>query len=255
MAPLLDAIVAAVPAPTGARDQPFSLLVTMIAHDNYLGRVATGRVATGSVREGDAVKALPLDESRPPEVHKVRASPRRAACLREACSGATHTCLGMCLLAYARRRCTCASPSSSCDDEAARLAQVTRILKRSGASASAAQPAAATGDIVSIAGLASAAIGDTLCAPDVMERLSPGQIDPPTLSMVFAPNSSPIGRATGNVVTGAKIYERLLAEAATSVSLQVRALHHGRGSASQRQRTQPFVRLGDTVSCHNALLQ
>lgn len=100
--------------------------------------------------------------------------------------------------------------------------QVTRIMKRAGASGTAAQPAANAGDIISLAGIASAAIGDTICAPVVTEPLQPGQIDPPTLSMVFAPNSSPIGRATGNVVTAQKILERLQNEAAQSVSLQVR---------------------------------
>lgn len=123
-----------------------------------------------------------------------------------------------------RAESACTESTTSPQFTAAGSAQVTRILKRSGASASAAQPAAHTGDIVSIAGLSSAAIGDTLCAPEVTERLSPGSIDPPTLSMVFAPNSSPIGRTAGNVVTAARIHDRLVSEAATSVSLQVRLL-------------------------------
>lgn len=48
------------------------------------------------------------------------------------------------------------------------------------------------------------------------------QVDPPTLAMVFAPNSSPIGRNPKNIVTAQKIVERLENEAAISVSLRVR---------------------------------
>jgi GTP-binding protein len=100
--------------------------------------------------------------------------------------------------------------------------QVTRIMKRAGAHASHARPSAPTGDIVSLAGAPGVAIGDTLCAPEATARVEPGAIDPPTLSMVFAPNSSPIGRGVGHVVTAAKIVERLEAEAARSVSLRAR---------------------------------
>ena len=57
---LLDPIVRHVPAPSGNADLPFSMLVTMLEHDNYLGRICTGRVATGSVKEGDTIKLLPV---------------------------------------------------------------------------------------------------------------------------------------------------------------------------------------------------
>ena len=40
-------------------------------------------------------------------------------------------------------------------------------------------------------------------------------------SMVFSPNSSPLAGKEGQHLTAAKISERLQAEAATSVSLQV----------------------------------
>lgn len=63
MEPLLDAIVASVPAPSASPDAPFKMLVTMLEHDNYVGRIATGRVAEGIVREGDAVKLMPVDGS------------------------------------------------------------------------------------------------------------------------------------------------------------------------------------------------
>ena len=36
-----------------------------------------------------------------------------------------------------------------------------------------------------------------------------GQIDPPTLSMVFGPNTSPLAGREGSQLTGSKIGERL----------------------------------------------
>jgi GTP-binding protein len=101
--------------------------------------------------------------------------------------------------------------------------QVTRIVKRQGGFGSQQLSHAHAGDIITITGISNPAIGDTICAPEVSEALQPGQIDPPTLSMVFAPNSSPVGRAPGNEVTAQKLLERLHAEALQSVSLRVRS--------------------------------
>lgn len=102
------------------------------------------------------------------------------------------------------------------------LLQVTKIQKKNGAGGWSVLGEACGGDIVSVAGLTGAGIGDTISAADDAERLSPGPIDPPTLAMVFSPNSSPLGLAPGNVVTSQKIMERLDMEAANSVSLRVR---------------------------------
>jgi hypothetical protein len=108
-----------------------------------------------------------------------------------------------------------------CNVSSLRL-QVSRILKRHGASQDhKPQAVAHGGDIVAIAGLSQAAVGCTIAAPEVGEALQPGRVDPPTLSMTIGANTSPIGRAAGNEVTSQKIAERLFAEAARSVSLQV----------------------------------
>ena len=48
--PLLDLIVAHVPAPDVDREAPFTMLATMIESDPYIGRVLTGRVASGVVK-------------------------------------------------------------------------------------------------------------------------------------------------------------------------------------------------------------
>jgi GTP-binding protein len=66
LGPLLDAILAHVPPPAplaieGILDKPFSMLVTLLERDNYLGRVLTGRIETGRVKAGQRIKALSPD--------------------------------------------------------------------------------------------------------------------------------------------------------------------------------------------------
>jgi GTP-binding protein len=86
MTPLLDTIVACVPPPRGARDAPFSMLVTMVEHDSYVGRLATGRVASGAVAEGDPIKLLPLAGGPASAGHKARRWPTHCGCCCSALS-------------------------------------------------------------------------------------------------------------------------------------------------------------------------
>jgi GTP-binding protein len=58
MEPLLATIASHVPPPAADPAAPFRLLVTMIEHDAYLGRVSTGRVAAGTLRVGDPLKLM-----------------------------------------------------------------------------------------------------------------------------------------------------------------------------------------------------
>ena len=60
MSPLLDVLLARVPSPPGSPEEPFRMLVSMIEHDAFVGRLVTGRVASGRVEVGDRIKALPL---------------------------------------------------------------------------------------------------------------------------------------------------------------------------------------------------
>ena len=62
---LFDTIIKHVPAPSAAAksEEPFSMLVTMIDADPFLGRILTGRVESGSVKAGTSIKALALDGS------------------------------------------------------------------------------------------------------------------------------------------------------------------------------------------------
>lgn len=55
LAPLLDAIVETVPAPTGDSDAPLQAIVTNLDASDYLGRLAMGRVIAGTLRAGTQV--------------------------------------------------------------------------------------------------------------------------------------------------------------------------------------------------------
>jgi GTP-binding protein len=58
LAPLLDLILKHVPAPQVRADAPFSMLVTTLEADPYIGRVLTGRVESGRIRVNEPIKVL-----------------------------------------------------------------------------------------------------------------------------------------------------------------------------------------------------
>jgi GTP-binding protein len=80
---------------------------------------------------------------------------------------------------------------------------------------------AEAGDIVAIAGLSNFNVADTLCAPEVTEALQAQPIDPPTLSMTFMVNDSPLAGTEGDKVTSRVIRDRLFKEAEGNVALRV----------------------------------
>ncbi len=80
---------------------------------------------------------------------------------------------------------------------------------------------ATAGDIVSVAGLPSATVAHTICAPEIETPLKAQPIDPPTLSMTFRVNDSPLAGTEGSKVTGRMIRDRLLREAEGNVALRV----------------------------------
>jgi GTP-binding protein len=77
------------------------------------------------------------------------------------------------------------------------------------------------GDIVAIAGLPEAFVSHTLCAPEVTEPLPAQPIDPPTLTMTFRINDSPLAGTEGDKVQSRVIRERLLREAEGNVALLI----------------------------------
>lgn len=80
---------------------------------------------------------------------------------------------------------------------------------------------AGSGDIVAIAGLSEFHIGQTITDTEVIEALPLLRIDEPTLSVLFAVNTSPFAGREGQFVTSRHLRERLFRETETNVSLKV----------------------------------
>jgi GTP-binding protein len=77
------------------------------------------------------------------------------------------------------------------------------------------------GDIVALAGLPEAFIGDTVADPETPEALPPVIVDEPTLTMEFSPNTSPLAGRDGHILTSRQIKTRLDKEALFNVSIRV----------------------------------
>ena len=82
---------------------------------------------------------------------------------------------------------------------------------------------AVAGDIIAIAGLEKFNVADTLMNPEEVEPLHAQPIDPPTLSMTFSVNDSPLAGTEGDKVTSRVIRDRLFKEAEGNVALKVEA--------------------------------
>jgi len=80
---------------------------------------------------------------------------------------------------------------------------------------------AQAGDIISLAGLTVATVANTIADPAVTQPLSAQPIDPPTLSMRFAVNDSPMAGREGTKVTSRMIRDRLFREAESNVAIRV----------------------------------
>lgn len=80
---------------------------------------------------------------------------------------------------------------------------------------------ARAGDIVSIAGLVKTTVADTIGTPNETTPLEAQPIDPPTISMTFAINSSPLAGRDGDKVQSRVIRARLMKEIEGNVSIRV----------------------------------
>jgi len=80
---------------------------------------------------------------------------------------------------------------------------------------------AKAGDIISLAGLTVATVANTIADTSVSEPLKAQPIDPPTLSMRFAVNDSPMAGREGSKVTSRMIRDRLFREAESNVAVKV----------------------------------
>ncbi len=80
---------------------------------------------------------------------------------------------------------------------------------------------AKAGDIIAIAGLEKANVSDTIAAPEVETPLESQPIDPPTLSMKFSINDSPLAGKEGDKLTSRVLRARLMREAEGNVALKI----------------------------------
>jgi GTP-binding protein len=77
------------------------------------------------------------------------------------------------------------------------------------------------GDIVSIAGLEKGSVADTFCDPSNDIPIIAQPIDPPTVTMSFIVNDSPLAGTEGDKVTSRMIRDRLFKEAEGNVTLKI----------------------------------
>ena len=80
---------------------------------------------------------------------------------------------------------------------------------------------AVAGDIVSIAGMAKGTVADTIGAMEIEAAIPAQPIDPPTISVTFGINDSPLAGQDGKKVQSRVIRERLMKEAESNVAIKV----------------------------------
>ncbi|MCZ6886454.1 MAG: translational GTPase TypA [Rickettsia endosymbiont of Ixodes persulcatus] len=98
--------------------------------------------------------------------------------------------------------------------------RITKILAFRGLERIAIDEAKA-GDIIAVAGVENANVADTICSPEVTQAIPSLPIDPPTLSMTFSVNDSPLAGSEGTKVTLSLIGNRLMRELESNVALKV----------------------------------
>ena len=80
---------------------------------------------------------------------------------------------------------------------------------------------AEAGDIVSIAGMTKATVADTLADTSVNEAIEAQPIDPPTITVTFGINDSPLAGRDGKKVQSRVIRDRLMKEAESNVAVKI----------------------------------
>lgn len=80
------------------------------------------------------------------------------------------------------------------------------------------------GDIAAIVGVENTDIGDVYTDPENPVELDPIEIDPPTLSIIFEPSTSPLVGREGDIVGGRQLKERLMTERENNVTMRIEEL-------------------------------
>lgn len=80
---------------------------------------------------------------------------------------------------------------------------------------------AEAGDIVTLAGMSKATVADSIVATSVSEALPAQPIDPPTITVTFGINDSPLAGRDGKKVQSRVIRDRLMKEAESNVAIKI----------------------------------
>ena len=80
---------------------------------------------------------------------------------------------------------------------------------------------AQAGDIVSLAGMSKATVADTIADQSVEDPISAQPIDPPTITVTFGINDSPLAGRDGKKVQSRVIRDRLLKECESNVAIKM----------------------------------
>ncbi|MBT4045405.1 MAG: translational GTPase TypA [Rhodospirillaceae bacterium] len=106
------------------------------------------------------------------------------------------------------------------DGSVVELARATKLLAFRGLDRVSVDSVEA-GDIIAIAGLQTATVADTIADPSVTVPLVAPPIDPPTLSMRFSINDSPLAGRDGKKVQSRVIRDRLMSVSEGNVAIKI----------------------------------
>jgi GTP-binding protein len=98
--------------------------------------------------------------------------------------------------------------------------RVSKVLAFRGLSQTAID-AAEAGDIVTLAGMTKATVADTICDLSVTDAIPAQPIDPPTITVTFGINDSPLAGKDGKKVQSRVIRDRLMKEAEVNVAIKI----------------------------------
>ncbi|MCX6808541.1 MAG: translational GTPase TypA [Candidatus Berkelbacteria bacterium] len=171
LTPILDAIITHIPAPEVDNEQPFSLLISALDYDNFIGKIAIGKISSGSIKPGDQV-----------------------ALVNE--SGVVEN------------------------------SRIEKIFQYYGMKRIEAKEAF-SGDIVTLAGVSKATIGETIASPLRPVALPTIQIEEPTLNISIYANTSPFAGREGKFVTARQLLDRIRKELETNVSMKLAIAEDG----------------------------
>jgi GTP-binding protein len=106
------------------------------------------------------------------------------------------------------------------DGEKIEQFRVSKVLAFRGLSQTAIDVAEA-GDIVTLAGMTKATVADTICDLSVDDAIPAQPIDPPTITVTFGINDSPLAGKDGKKVQSRVIRDRLMKEAEVNVAIKI----------------------------------